>query len=244
VDSDAQALLEQAICRTPLKVLVESVGSEAAPNEASHKLLHLRVREDFETTVMEMASVYVTHRVAYQLWKNEKENLRMFLSSSEGEGSVGALRGNLWEGFCHARLIQGGQFRIRELSDPLLTTSIKILNPPPGAAPFIFDSWQDIQGKQNGQYLRPRSRTNESVDSAVQPNVLFQITVSKRHDLKGAGVKKAIEFLQQNGPGAVELYFTLPSDSFMKFQGSEIKQCTGIAAVRKAVKQFALEVSF
>jgi len=57
-------------------------------------------------------------------------------------------------------------------------------------------------------------------------------------------MKKAIEFLQQNGPGAVELYFALPSDAFMKFQGSDIKQCPGVAAVRKAVKQFALEVSF
>ncbi|GAQ93517.1 hypothetical protein KFL_016040010 [Klebsormidium nitens] len=243
VDSDAQALLEKAISTTPLKVLVDSVGSQAAPNEASHKLLHLRVRGDFETTVMVMASVYVTHRVAYQIWKNEKEALRTFLSSSEGEGSVGALRGNLWEGFCHARLIEGGQFRIRDLSDPLLSTSDKIFQRP-AAAPLVFDKWDDIQGKQDGQYLRPRSKTNESVDSATQPNVLFQITVSKRHDLKGAGMKKAIEFLRQNGPGAVELYFALPSDAFMKFQGSDIKQCPGIAEVRRAVKQLALEVSF
>ncbi|GAQ93210.1 hypothetical protein KFL_013610015, partial [Klebsormidium nitens] len=140
VDSDAQALLEKAISTTPLKVLVDSVGSQAAPNEASHKLLHLRVRGDFETTVMVMASVYVTHRVAYQIWKNEKEALRTFLSSSEGEGSVGALRGNLWEGFCHARLIEGGQFRIRDLSDPLLSTSDKIFQRP-AAAPLVFDNW-------------------------------------------------------------------------------------------------------
>jgi hypothetical protein len=210
-------------------VLLESVGSQAAPNEASHKLLHLRVREDFETTVMVLASEYVAwQRVAYQLWKNEKENLRTFLSSSEGEGSIGALRGNLWEGFCHARLIEGGEFKIRDLSDPLLAVQDKQLHRP-GAAPFIFDNWQDFESKQHGQYLRLRSKTNESVDSATQPNILFQITVSKRHDLKCVGMKRAVEFLEQNGPGTVELYFALPSDIFMKFKGSDIKRGPGVA---------------
>jgi hypothetical protein len=39
---------------------------------------------------------------------------------------------------------------------------------------------------------------------------MLQITVCKRHDLKCAGMKRAVEFLEQNGPGAVELYFALP----------------------------------
>eukprot|EP00243_Klebsormidium_subtile_P007518 TRINITY_DN334_c0_g2_i7.p1 TRINITY_DN334_c0_g2~~TRINITY_DN334_c0_g2_i7.p1 ORF type:complete len:819 (-),score=169.67 TRINITY_DN334_c0_g2_i7:435-2891(-) len=243
VDSDAQRLLKKAITSTPLKALQESVGEQAAPSETSHKLLHLRVGADFETTWMEMASLYVAEKVAYQLWKNEKESLRLFLSSSEGEGSVGALRGNLWEGFCHARLIEGGLFEIRDLSDPLKRVQEKHLpcsSSGQALAPLIFDNWKDIQGKPHGRYLRPRSKTNESVDSGMQPNILFQITVSKRHDLKPGGMKRALEFLEQNGPGAVELYFALPSDAFMRFSRTEIKP----AAVNNAVKQFALEVSF
>jgi hypothetical protein len=210
VDSNAQKLLENAVHSTPLKVLVESVGSQAAPSEASHKLLHLRVRVDFETTCMEMASLYMAGRVAYQLWKNEKENLRLFLSSSDGEGSIGALRGNLWEGFCHARLIEGGQFRIRHLSNPSKGVQSGTLCGP--SAPFIFDNWKEIEGKPHGQYFRPRSKTNKSVDSGMQPNILHQITVSKRHDLKCSGMKRAVDSLEQKGPGAVELYFALPPD--------------------------------
>ncbi|GAQ93579.1 hypothetical protein KFL_016740010, partial [Klebsormidium nitens] len=107
-------------------------------------------------------------------------------------------------------------------------------------APLVFDNWEDIQGKPHGQYLRPRSKTNESVDSGMQPNILIQITVSKRHDLKPGGMKRALEFLEKNGPGAVELYFALPSDAFKSFSRTEIKP----AAVNSAVKQFALEVGF
>lgn len=74
----------------------------------------------------------------------------------------------------------------------------------------------------------------------MQPNILHQITVSRRHDLKPGGMKKALEFLEQKGPGKVDLYFALPSDIFMQFRRTEIK----LAAVDDTVKQFALEVSF
>lgn len=90
-----QGLLKEAIDSTPLKTLVDSVGSPASPTEASHKLIHLRVTENFQTRVMKMASTYVAAEVAYRLWKNEQANLKLFLSASGGEGSIAALRGNL-----------------------------------------------------------------------------------------------------------------------------------------------------
>jgi hypothetical protein len=200
----------------------------------------VRVESDFKKTRMVMASVNVAGAVFYRLWEQEKDALRSFLSTAANEQGVESFRGNLWEGFCHRLLAQGGEFDVRDLSDP--SSSGEKIKLPPSATPYVFDSWREVKGRPDGEYFRPRSKTNEAVDSGMQPDVLFQITVSKRHVLKCAGLKKAVESMKQKGP--VKVFFTVPPDSFEDFKAVPVGQGTGVAAVRQAVKEYALKVGF
>jgi hypothetical protein len=240
LDEVDQDLLQQAIDSANLASLVKTAGLSASPSDASHRVLHLRVEPDFKKPRMVMASVNVSGAVFYRLWEQEKDALREFLSAAAGEQGVETFRGNLFEGFCHRQLAQGGEFDVRDVSDP--SSSVEKVKLPPSATPYVFDSWREVKGRPDGEYFRPRSKTNEAVDAGMQPDVLFQITVSKRHDLKCAGLKKAVDSMKQSE--AVKVFFTVPPDAFEQFKPVAVGQGTGVAAVRQAVKEYALKVGF
>jgi hypothetical protein len=180
------------------------------------------------------------------LLEQEKDALWSFLSTAASEQGVERFWGNLWESFCHRQLAQGGEFDVRDLLDPSLSgEKIKL---PQFATPYVFDSWQEVKDRPDGEYFRPRSKTNEAVDLGMQPDVGFQITVSKRHDLKCAGLKKAVKSMKRaeglQKKGAVKVFFTVPPDFFEDFKAVPVDQEMGVVAVRQAVKEYALKVGF
>lgn len=107
---------------------------------------------------------------------------------------------------------------------------------------MIFDDWPTINGAPDGVYLRPRSKNQVSVDSAMQPNILFQIATSKTHDLECSSLERAVSGMKQGA--AVELYFVVPPDYFMEFKVLANSKSSRVASLSKAVKFYALEVNF
>jgi hypothetical protein len=191
---------------------------------------------------MEMASPYVSEKVAYKLWEKEKEALQLFLSVSAGEKGPEAFRGNLWEGFCHRKLAEGGLFEIRDLLASLSRVPDLKLG---SSTTHIFDDWKEVERLPAGQYFRPRSKSNGSVDSGMQPNILFQITVSDEHDLKCLPLQKAFDSMEsKKQSGTVNVYFVNPPDTFHRMKATKIGKGTGVGNLRDAVKQYALEVRF
>lgn len=237
-----QDLLDADIGKTNLTKLIAAAGAPDSHQSASHKLLHMRVDSDFLTRWMEMASPYVSEKVAYKLWEKEKEALQRFLNVSAGEKGPEAFRGNLWEGFCHRKLAEGGAFRIRDLS----ASSSRVQEVKLGrSTTHIFDDWKEVESLPDGQYFRPRSKSMGSVDSGMQPNILFQITVSDDHDLKCLPLQKAFDSMKsKKQSGSVNVFFVNPPDTFHRMKATKIGQGPGVGNLRVAVKQYALEVPF
>jgi hypothetical protein len=113
------------------------------------------------------------------------------------------------------------------------------------------------------------SGTKPAVDSGMQSDKLFQVTVADWKNLflearamQSAGLKTAITSLKngvlqdaaagagdQSGAdgagdqsGAVKLYFVVPSDTFPHFKRVRIVG-PGSIAIKKAIVQFSLEIT-
>jgi len=105
-----QVLLQEAIESSDLKKVLNSVGHLAGPKDVSHKVIHIIVTPNFQRSHIDFASPYVSKEVAKHYEKTQREDLRNFLASSDGLGPLGALRGNLFEGYAHNKLQIGGPF--------------------------------------------------------------------------------------------------------------------------------------
>jgi hypothetical protein len=106
----------------------------------------------------------------------------------------------------------------------------------------VFDDWQSIQRCSRGTYCRPRQKNNAAVDAALQPDVLFQITVGSKHPINCAGLAAAVAGMCQQE--AIKLYFVVPPDRFSQFAMQSIQQGPGVEQLRQRVRQYALEIPF
>jgi hypothetical protein len=113
-DPEEQRSLERAIGKADLKTLTHTIGETDGPDDVSHKLVHIVVHSDgrYDDFHMNWASTYVARRCAEKFERECKEELRQFLARSEGEGTLGALRGYLFEGYSHNLVQRGGTFDI------------------------------------------------------------------------------------------------------------------------------------
>lgn len=265
MDEREQGLLEKAIDAQDFDLLVQAVKATAAPDAASHKVLHLRAGPDFKTTWMEPASDYVSDVVVKRLARQDEGKLRRFLVASAGDARVAGLRGFLWESYVHEKIAEGGEFRTRNLA----TGDEGAVTLPPTSDTFEFTVWKEVEELEDGRYFRPVSGTKPAVDSGMQPDKLFQVTVadwkkgfSEARAMQSAGLKTAITSLKngvlqdaaagagdQSGAdgagdqsGAVKLYFVVPSDTFPHFKRVRIAG-PGSVAIMKAIVQYSLEIT-
>jgi hypothetical protein len=118
LDLEDQAALQQAIDSCSVKLVQDSLGSSSAHDEVSNRVLLLRVKADFINTYIAWASPWVAEQIAYKLCRTERQQLLLFLNAGTGLSDLGGVRGNLWEGLCHARLAAGGTYRCRDLNHP------------------------------------------------------------------------------------------------------------------------------
>jgi hypothetical protein len=243
LDTEEQATFQQAIDECTVKQVQRALGGVLAHADVSNRILHLRVQPDFITTYIAWASPQAAERVAYKLWRSDcREQLIAFLSTSAGLGDVGGVRGILWEGYCHARLAAGGEFRCRALTHTDCSGKLEIRS---SSLRHIFHEWKALHTFPDGTYCKPRSKGNAAIDAAVLPVMLFQMTSSHRHGINCAGLMTAFEALTVQAPGhQVEYYFVVPPDRFCNFTSAGVDQGTGVAQLRQAVRLYVLEMPF
>ena len=244
LDHADQRLLVQAISSATLPIIIQSVGQAFAHPEVSHRILHLHVEADFVTTTMRWASLWVAEEVAMRLFEYEKNNLITFLSAAAVDKDLAGLRGVLWEGYCHRRLAAGGNFNCRHLGTKTMPVdgTATVITIEPSSRSCIFDSWPEVKNLPHTIYSRPRIKKLPAVDSVMQPNKLYQITVSSSHTVNCKGLLEALSGMQDH-ICQVCLFFVVPTDIFHSFRAQNIAQRQGVVALRNEVQQLVLEVS-
>ena len=82
------------------------------------------------------------------------------------------------------------------------------------------------------------------MDAVVQPDKLFQITVSDDHRIDVRGLTSTVQAMQAS-ESEVQLYFVVPPAKFAVFTRQTLKRVRGdyeAANVARFVKQYVLEV--
>ncbi|CAI2196774.1 7872_t:CDS:1, partial [Funneliformis geosporum] len=173
----------------------------------SHRILHI-VTNDYCCTTIMFASTYVAEKVAEHFERQQKRELITFLSVSEGDGRLGSLRGQLFEGYAHNVLRKGGIFRIRKLGG---NQEELILKPRDEQ---LFVRLEDVDVTLDN-YFRPVSKNFASIDSLIPDVGLFQMTISPRHNIKTTTLKKWRDITGEN---KCLLYFVIPGlDLFQNY---------------------------
>ena len=244
LDEANQGLLAQAIASATLPVIMESVGHISAHPEVSHRILHLHVEADFVTTTVRWASTWVAEEVAMRLFQYKTNQVIAFLSGAAVSKDLGGIPGILWEGYCHRVLAAGGKFACRHLgtANKPFEGIAQDITIEPSTRSHIVDSWLEVKELPHTVYSRPRIKNLPAVDSAMQPNRLYQITVSSSHTVNCKGLHDALAGMQDD-KRQVSLFFVVPTDKFLTFKTQKIAQGLGVAALRDQVNQFVLEVS-
>ncbi|KAI8894042.1 hypothetical protein BC833DRAFT_531060 [Globomyces pollinis-pini] len=240
-----QSKLDSAIKAVDLDLLVKAIGNLEASDSATHRLLHLNVADDFCTIQYFLASEYVADQVYLQLYTRQCDELIQFLSISQGVGDVGVLRDVLFERHAHAVISNGGAFQIRELLDPNFNNSPTLMLQFLASRQLVFDSDSEVQSSE-GYYYRPRINNYESVDSFQKPNLLFQMTGTRKHPCKQVGIHKVLNLL--GNPVSPILYFVVPKDRFSDFKYQKYEDSSGNIMQQpsyanvKNIRQFVLAI--
>ena len=244
LDVANQRLLVQAIASATLPIIFNSTGHAFAHPEMSHRILHLHVEADFVTTAVRWASLWVAEEVAMRLSEYEQNNLITILSAAAVDKDLAGLCDVLWEGYCQRVLAAGGNFKCRPLgteATPLDETA-RVITFESSSGRHIFDSWPEVKLLPCDVYSRHRIKKLPAVDSVMQPNKLYQITVSSSHDVNCKGLLEALSGMQDD-VHHVSLIFVVPTDMFQNFRAQNITWGEGDAALRNNVQQFVLEMS-
>ena len=244
LDDANQRLLVQAIASATLQLITDSVGQTFAHSGVSNQSLHLHVDADFVTTTVRWASIWVAEEVAIRLHQHETNQLKTFLSAAEVSKDLGGIRGILWEGYCHRVLAGGGDFKscyLGTAANPV-DVNAQAATLQASSSSYIVGPWPDVRDLPHNVYSRPRIKNLPAFDSVMQPNKLYQITVSSSHLVNCKGLLGALSGMQDD-EHHVSLYFVVPTDIFQNFTAQNITQGDGVVALRAHVQQFVLEVS-
>ena len=202
-------------------------------------MIHIIVQQDFLTRHINFASPYVSQEVALRYAQFQKAELRDFLSASDAVGQLGALRGNLFEGYSHNVIQRGGTFDRRNLDtnvvDKVTFPAYKLIR---------LASASDIANLQNNEYGLPIAKNFESIDAVSLPNNLFQMTVSHSHPTKSNGYKRVAQYMNTVPQQFFDLYFVVPPDVFTTFgkQPFHTKKKTVVKHPPNNVVQYALKL--
>jgi hypothetical protein len=219
---DDQRALSRAIDKSSMR-LVRDAAFGLSPNpRVSDLLLHTIVANDFVTTSIEWASVWVFEKVFAKMLLEEREGLLSFVRVARGPelGELGALRGRLWEGLCHRALAQGGTFAVRRLY-PVEGKDERDVTIAPCEFTHVYQNLSEARAFNASVYLRPHNMGQAAIDSIRQPATLYQITSSTSHGINLEGLKKVMEVMQE--PAQATLYFVVPEEEFDKFSVNGIK---------------------
>ena len=244
-DAANQDLLTEALnsCSLSDLDLTSSMTNLNTASKVSHRLLHLTVEAGYLKGSVEFASDWVQGELIGRYLQIRQHEVHVFLAASGGEPNVAAFRGALWERYAYVALQRGGSFSCWDLQDPE-AGPFEIELQPCSSSVGLWDVKDISTGLSSGVYGWGRSNNLPAVDAVVQPDKLFQITVSGDHRINARGLADAVRAMQAK-EGAVQLFFVVPPDVFSSYTKQTLKRIRGDLAAEKvarAVKQFVLKV--
>jgi hypothetical protein len=241
ISSNDQSKLMAAVDQCSIQLVLESMRGLAAHPTISHKILHICASEDtLKRTCIQWASPWVEQQVMLRACERESLAVQLFVRSAGGIPEIAGFRGNLLEPICHAKMMKGGMFKIRNLDNGKEET-VTFSNTMPNLE--YFKDVSDISSS-NGVYFRPVSKCLPAIDALMQPNILLQMTVSQKHPVVAHGLLQALSALTD--ADNARLYFVVPENEYATFSKQGIKNIKKMSGENKAllrsVQQFALMV--
>jgi hypothetical protein len=191
---------------------VLSLEGYSENKHTSHKIFQLKTdpSREFMYAGLDFVSDWVRDKVITLACQREFSQMVKFVRSNAGFGALGTLCDSTFAGLTHILLSKGGEFVVR----PLNSRQEEIIS-----LPFLqqksFIDWEQVQTCHENMYFRPISKTLKAIDSLERPNILFQMTVAKKHPIHAPGLIESIEKLGCSGD--IHLYFPLPEDRFKDF---------------------------
>ncbi|KAG0285085.1 hypothetical protein BGZ98_005664, partial [Dissophora globulifera] len=225
--------------QTPLRMMqCFEQGRESL--EHSSRLLHRWPTADHNNFRLEWASTYI----ADEIDKSVKDvTWQQILEKLTGVG-VGTTKGPMFELYVRHIFRKGGyEFQIKDLQDGS-DTAFKV---PADPSMVLFD---EIPAVPPGTLCIPKNCTFACVDLLLSPKYLLQVTVSKRHDIKGPPFSTLLGNLKDKGwipSGDVHLVFVVPSEIYDNFPEQKYLSDKGTVYKRVprligSVKQFVLKI--
>ena len=135
------------------------------------------------------------------------------MGEAVGNPNLSAVRGIFFEQYAHRQLRSGVRFRVR---------SLELEGQESGADQTeSFGQLQKLDvfvasDTQDGYYCQPIARNFESIDAAIAPNKLIQITVGETHPVKQHGIDMLKSKLDTNKE--IRFYFVVPPDRYRTFR--------------------------
>ena len=254
-------LLEKHISRVTPKTLFKDF-SRVDTGKESHLIFHQHlVGGSFTNYVLRFASDYVESKVCKQVLNTEDE-MEWLMRSARKVPELGALRGLMFEPFVFDKLCSGKkEFKIRKLvkreeSSNQGESSNQNVSYNMLTKKIVFHGYEGLQesatkNDQSGYPLLVPAKENwESVDAIYPPTTLFQMTVSRNHDLKSGGllnVLQILEELEENKTKAgcrYSLYFVVPYDMFWSFRKGHVNPTPTLSnPLLDKVDQYVLQFS-
>ena len=245
IDMADQALLEDALHSCSLNDLAGSITNPSTASRISHRLLHLTVKAGYLKGPVVFASDWVEGEVISRYSQYKQREVQDFLAASAHQPGVAAFRGALWERYAHMALQRGGWFSCRNLQDPE-AVPFQIELQPCSSSIGLWDVGDISTELRSGVYGWGRNKNLPSVDAVVQPDKLFQMTVSGDHRIDARGLSTAVHAMQAE-EREVQLFFVVPPDVFTSYPRQTLKRIRGdlaAASVARAIKQFVLNLPF
>jgi hypothetical protein len=241
-DEEDQMLLTKALAECSISELVCSINNLSSAPKASHRLLHMTVKQNYTEGPVRFASQWVEEQAITQYLQSKQHEVHDFMAASGGEPTVADFRGKLWERFAHRKLQSGGRFLCRDLSD--CGSDFELDLPQCDTAVSIWDH-TEIAELEDAVYAWGRSKTFPAVDAVIQPDKLFQITVSDNHRINVQGLNNASQAM--HGFPHVTLYFVVPPDMFSSYKKQALKRIRNDlegAQLARDIKQCVLKLDF
>jgi hypothetical protein len=188
-------------------------------NEVSNLVLHMLAGPDFRPVGSQWASTYVCEEFCKAKIATEVTAVAALLKSCEGVPALGRLYGNFFEPYAHHVIMQGGRFEVCDTLAPGPRGRTPAGHKPPPPPPTVvidlqpsdqasfrdFDNLKEMsQQWMEGdpvQYYMPTDSNCPVIDSAIFPNILFQVTKQKRREITDAELNDVCEAMPKSDSG-------------------------------------------
>ena len=247
-DEAGQLLLEEAIDTANVRLIRNSVGQIDAAPEASHRLLHIQAQRPYVRKSVTIGTRYILDCLMNRFLEQQASEVQDFLISSVSSSNLGTVRGDMFEGYSHRVLRNGGDFRVRCLDGPDAGTESVLHMARCVGVHSIREPADLALCPSDEHYCRPAIPNFPAVDALKLPGNLFQMTVSATHSIKHTALKRVLEQLPD--VPRYDLYFVVPEDVYPSFSAQlylraddDNKAVAALDTRVKRVQQWALCIS-